>query len=672
MPRKRSNLSQYSRNAKRMRLVRSQETEEDREARLTSSQERQARLRATETSAQLESRLSSQRSQTEATRIRESMKQREARLFTDREAHALSRESETFTDRETRLSSQSIRTANARSQETPEEREARLTADREAHALSRESETFTDRETRLNSQRVRTLLSRELESSSDREFRLTADRERHNNAIILESEDEYRQRLQTTRENYELIRLSEENYLLAERERVREIRHEETVDQRQSRLNADRLQHTVSRMLSSSIEDPENGAEIDILPWVTKEKSGYLYLPRIDYSEFASIGGMEICCQFCHALKWRKEPNGICCSGGKVLIENFHELPDFIKALLNGEHPQSKHFLDNIRSYNSAFQMTSFGAKQITEGPFMPTFKVQGQVYHLIGSLLPQNEPKFLQIYFVSNYNEQAHIRHHNFSQLNINLISQIQNMLHEVNPYVRSFKAVIDSIPQGQNNNYKVIIKADRRPAEEHRGRYNAPVVDEVAVILVDQKCDRRDIALRSHDDRLQRICETHRSYDALQYPLIYFHGEDSYNFGRYQVNPSTRITNYNKKISALQFYSYQIQIRRNCFNYLQRFRGLFTQFIVDMYAKIETERLIYIRTNQTRLRAEDYVHLRDAMQQDKNVENVERLVFLPSSFIGGPRYIHERTQEERSSRSASMDRRDRVPRVFQLYLNP
>ncbi|GBP94266.1 hypothetical protein EVAR_99290_1 [Eumeta japonica] len=56
-----------------------------------------------------------------------------------------------------------------------------------------------------------------------------------------------------------------------------------------------------------------------------------------------------------------------------------------------------------------------------------------------------------------------------------------------------------IDSIPQGQNNNYKVIIKADRRPAEEHRGRYNAPVVDEVAVILVDQECDRRDIVLRS-----------------------------------------------------------------------------------------------------------------------------------------------------------------------------
>jgi hypothetical protein len=33
--------------------------------------------------------------------------------------------------------------------------------------------------------------------------------------------------------------------------------------------------------------------------------------------------------------------------------------------------------------------MTSFGAKQIVEEGFMPTFKVQGQVYHLYGSLIP-------------------------------------------------------------------------------------------------------------------------------------------------------------------------------------------------------------------------------------------------------------------------------------------
>lgn len=61
--------------------------------------------------------------------------------------------------------------------------------------------------------------------------------------------------------------------------------------------------------------------------------------------------------------------------------------------------------------------------------------------------------------------------------------------------------------------------------------------------------ECERRDIVLRTRDDRLQRILETHRAYDALQYPLIYCHGEDGYNFGLYQVNPTTRVTNYQKK---------------------------------------------------------------------------------------------------------------------------
>lgn len=46
------------------------------------------------------------------------------------------------------------------------------------------------------------------------------------------------------------------------------------------------------------------------------------------------------------------------------------------KFLLNGDHPQCKEFLNNISTFNSAFQMTSFGAKQITEGPFMPTLNV--------------------------------------------------------------------------------------------------------------------------------------------------------------------------------------------------------------------------------------------------------------------------------------------------------
>ena len=66
-------------------------------------------------------------------------------------------------------------------------------------------------------------------------------------------------------------------------------------------------------------------------------------------------------------------------------------------------------------------------------------------------------------------------------------------------------------------------------------------------------------------------------------------------------------------------------------------------------MYAKIETERLLYIRLNQTELRSEEYIHLGDAIVNDGNVNpnELERMVILPSTFTGSPRHMHEYAQD-------------------------
>ncbi|GFX58301.1 helitron_like_N domain-containing protein [Trichonephila clavipes] len=66
-------------------------------------------------------------------------------------------------------------------------------------------------------------------------------------------------------------------------------------------------------------------------------------------------------------------------------------------------------------------------------------------------------------------------------------------------------------------------------------------------------------------------------------------------------------------------------------------------------MYAKIETERLLYIRLNQTELRSEQYIHLRDAIVNDGNVNPNElgRMAILPSTFMGSPRHMHEYAQD-------------------------
>ena len=77
---------------------------------------------------------------------------------------------------------------------------------------------------------------------------------------------------------------------------------------------------------------------------------------------------------------------------------------------------------------------------------------------------------------------------------------------------------------------------------------------------------------------------------------------------------------------------------------NYLHRFGKLFQQFIVDMYAKIEANRLGFIRHNQNRLRADLYHNVTDAMHVgDNDMTTVGKHVILPSSFIGSPWHMQQ-----------------------------
>lgn len=95
------------------------------------------------------------------------------------------------------------------------------------------------------------------------------------------------------------------------------------------------------------------------------------------------------------------------------------------------------------------------------------------------------------------------------------------------------------------------------------------------------------------------------------------------------------------------MEFYAYRMMVRTQDFNHLLRPKKLFHQFVVDTYAKIEAECLHFIRHNQSKLRVDNYIHLRDAVVQDGNGSDIGRAVILPSSFTGGPRYMHERTQD-------------------------
>ncbi|PAA48122.1 hypothetical protein BOX15_Mlig001947g5 [Macrostomum lignano] len=96
------------------------------------------------------------------------------------------------------------------------------------------------------------------------------------------------------------------------------------------------------------------------------------------------------------------------------------------------------------------------------------------------------------------------------------------------------------------------------------------------------------------------------------------------------------------------MKFYAFMIQVRPGQFNSLLYGRRLFQQYLVDQAAKIESERLSFIRQHQKDLQSESLRGLRDALHEDDgNPEEVGKHIILTSSYVGGPRYRLERQQD-------------------------
>ncbi|VDN23407.1 unnamed protein product [Cylicostephanus goldi] len=104
------------------------------------------------------------------------------------------------------------------------------------------------------------------------------------------------------------------------------------------------------------------------------------------------------------------------------------------------------------------------------------------------------------------------------------------------------------------------------------------------MAVVLVDEGHDRRDIIIRKRCETLERIAET-RSYDA-----IHVWDGDGHHLELWQRKPSTGALT-NEKVSVMDFYAHHMMIKSTSINHVARCRQLFHQFIVNMYAKTENE---------------------------------------------------------------------------------
>ena len=133
-------------------------------------------------------------------------------------------------------------------------------------------------------------------------------------------------------------------------------------------------------------------------------------------------------------------------------------------------------------------------------------------MYHRIGSLLPQSTvepPLFAQIYIFDTDNEIQN-RLNIMPSLNQVTLAALQNMLHDINPYVQVFQQTGRLLQQNSQNLTITMIITDSRMTDSQC--YNVPTTSEIAAIIVGDNnnpsnVSNYDIILHSHEGGLHCI---------------------------------------------------------------------------------------------------------------------------------------------------------------------
>ncbi|XP_057779966.1 uncharacterized protein LOC130998566 [Salvia miltiorrhiza] len=373
---------------------------------------------------------------------------------------------------------------------------------------------------------------------------------------------------------------------------------------------------------------------------------------NVDNEVYWDIGDPDCKCSVCGAYFWYEERIAkaknakhptytLCCGKGKIQLPKMTCPPKVLYDLIFGDNCKSKHFLENVRSYNNMFGFTSMGGRidhSLNLGKGAPVFRLNGQNYHLIGSLIPSDgmAPKFAQLHG------------DNGRQLHSEIVQDLQKMMDEQNVLAKSFRMAREKINEGNLGDVRLRLIGKR--GKDGR-MYNLPSVSEVAALVVgdlDESIGDRDIVIEFKSGQLKRITELHPSYLALQYPLIFPYGEDGY---REDIEFSTSVgssTYARQNISVKEYISYRLHERHGELSILLFYRRLFQQFVVDAYTMVEAGRLRYIRCNQKKLRCDVYKGLADAIMRGENDPATQgKRVILPSSFTGGARYMFQNYQD-------------------------
>ncbi|CAH1423180.1 unnamed protein product [Lactuca virosa] len=276
-----------------------------------------------------------------------------------------------------------------------------------------------------------------------------------------------------------------------------------------------------------------NISQIPILDLTSDEDLRDQQIRQQLISDYLDHGDQTFVCTMCHAQLWtyealkgntsgKKTSYSMCCGNGKVELPQLKQAPTNYQNLFRNVDPKGKNFMKNIRRFNSMFSFTSMGGKvdsSINRGNAPYVFRLSGQNYHCMGSLLPidGSKPKFSQLYIYDTENEITN-RQRAFStqnegctstshSLDIEIIRFLKDMLDSTNELVKCYRMARDCFDENPHIDLKLRLIGRR----QQDGRtYNLPTASEVAALIVGDigdAIDNRDIIVTTKSGSLQHL---------------------------------------------------------------------------------------------------------------------------------------------------------------------
>ena len=154
--------------------------------------------------------------------------------------------------------------------------------------------------------------------------------------------------------------------------------------------------------------------------------------------------------------------------------------------------------------------------------------------------------------------------------------MKKLQDMLIQVNPYIKDFLQICE-IPDEGIEEGKLVISCKASPDGEHERRYNVQqCLSEVSILT---NCESGDLILRKRGGGLQKINDIHPSAQPLHFILLFPYGTRGYGSEERHTNedgePGSR------RVTPREFFVYHINMRNKSSDFLFRSGRLFQEYV-------------------------------------------------------------------------------------------